>query len=318
MPRQIINIGTVANDGTGDNLRQAGIKFNANFEELYTILGGDGASSSVSFSGTDIAFEGATENDFETLLSPVNPTSDNTVYIPDASGTIILDSDTQTLTNKTLVSAELTTPKISAGAYVYNIAPGTLGANRTMTLPNLTSADVFTANNATQTLTNKTLTAPTITNLKISGYVADTNGLELIKFNESASAVNEISVSNAATSGAPIIEATGDDTNIDLEISSKGSGSVKVNKFSLESEIIDAENSLSDLSKNIIILNGSTAFELAIVDGQNAGEIRYFIGQGASTVTLDFTATTHVGSTTTIATGETLTMVWSGSAWYEL
>lgn len=35
MPQQLINIGTNANDGTGDSLRTAGSKINSNFSELY-------------------------------------------------------------------------------------------------------------------------------------------------------------------------------------------------------------------------------------------------------------------------------------------
>ena len=35
MGKQIINIGTTANDNTGDDLRSAGDKINDNFTELY-------------------------------------------------------------------------------------------------------------------------------------------------------------------------------------------------------------------------------------------------------------------------------------------
>ena len=35
MTQQIIDVGTVANDGTGDSLRTAFIKTNDNFTELY-------------------------------------------------------------------------------------------------------------------------------------------------------------------------------------------------------------------------------------------------------------------------------------------
>lgn len=55
--------------------------------------------------------------------------------------------------------------------------------------------------------------------------VADSNGNELIKFPSSvASAVNEITVSNAATGGNPSIAATGGDTNINLSFAVKGTG----------------------------------------------------------------------------------------------
>ena len=38
MSQQLIAVGTIANDGTGDTLRAAGQKSNANFTELYTAL----------------------------------------------------------------------------------------------------------------------------------------------------------------------------------------------------------------------------------------------------------------------------------------
>ena len=36
MAKQTINVGTVANDGTGDNLRDSFIKTNDNFSEVYS------------------------------------------------------------------------------------------------------------------------------------------------------------------------------------------------------------------------------------------------------------------------------------------
>ena len=41
MAQQTLNIGTNANDGTGDNLRAAMIKVNENFTEVYTSPGFD-------------------------------------------------------------------------------------------------------------------------------------------------------------------------------------------------------------------------------------------------------------------------------------
>jgi hypothetical protein len=74
-----------------------------------------------------------------------------------------------------------------------------------------------------ETFTNKTLTAPKIAN---GGFVADANGNEQIIFTTTASAVNELTVVNSATSNAPEISSTGGDTNIDLKITPKGSGNV--------------------------------------------------------------------------------------------
>jgi len=69
----------------------------------------------------------------------------------------------------------------------------------------------------TQTLTNKTLTSPKI------NEILDTNGNEEIKFTTTASAVNELTVANAATGTDPVISATGGDTNVGITLTPKGS-----------------------------------------------------------------------------------------------
>ena len=51
--------------------------------------------------------------------------------------------------------------------------------------------------------------------------------LELIKFGETTSAVNEITVTNAATGNPPEITASGDDTNVSLKVAAKGTGKVE-------------------------------------------------------------------------------------------
>lgn len=53
MAKQTVNIGTVANDNTGDNLRIAGDKINDNFTELYDIT--QAASAAVSFAATSFS-----------------------------------------------------------------------------------------------------------------------------------------------------------------------------------------------------------------------------------------------------------------------
>ena len=54
-------------------------------------------------------FEGATDDAHETTLTTVDPTADRTISLPNATGTIVLQDTTDTLTNKTLTSAVLNT-----------------------------------------------------------------------------------------------------------------------------------------------------------------------------------------------------------------
>ena len=57
-----------------------------------------------------MVFEGATDNAFETTLAFTDPTADRTYTFGNIDGGVVLDTDTQTLTNKTLTS-----PTINAG-----------------------------------------------------------------------------------------------------------------------------------------------------------------------------------------------------------
>ena len=58
------------------------------------------------------------------------------------------------------------------------------------------------------------------------GALEDDSNNEYIKFVKTGSAVNEISVTNAATGNGPTLAATGGDTNLDLNINPKGLGRV--------------------------------------------------------------------------------------------
>ena len=86
----------------------------------------------------------------------------------------------------------------------------------TLVLP----ANVVTTD-GTQTLTNKTLTAP-----KIGTSILDTNGNELFLLTATASAVNELTYANAATGDGPTFTASGE-TNVDINLNPKGTGVLK-------------------------------------------------------------------------------------------
>jgi hypothetical protein len=52
--------------------------------------------------------------------------------------------------------------------------------------------------------------------------IDDTNGNELLTFGTTASAVNELKITNAATGGDPVIEATGGDASVSMRVQAKG------------------------------------------------------------------------------------------------
>lgn len=112
----------------------------------------------------------------------------------------------------------------------------------------LNGADIVTTT-GTQTLTNKTLTSP-----RVGTAILDTNGNESIRIAATASAVNDIQVTNAATSGTPTISAVGNDTNIGLNLVGKGTGQIFANSLpivtttgaqTLSNKTIDNTNTVS-------------------------------------------------------------------------
>jgi len=78
------------------------------------------------------------------------------------------------------------------------------------------------------TLTNKTLTTPTLTS-PIIDVIDDSNGNEEIIFTTTASAVNELTVANAATGNNPNVSASGSDDNVGINFTPKGTGAVTFN-----------------------------------------------------------------------------------------
>ena len=113
------------------------------------------AANSIKIASGNIVFEGSNANDFETTLTATDTTgSDKTITFPDATGTVALTSDivypvtltnSVTLTNKTLALGNNT---ISGTTAQFNTA--------------LTDGS-FTTLAGSETLTNKSLTAPTLT-----------------------------------------------------------------------------------------------------------------------------------------------------------
>ena len=145
--------------------------------------------------------------------------------------------------------------------------------------------------------------------LKIVGDIIDTNGNELLKVTATASAVNELTLANAATGGVPTLTASGGDTNIGIELISKGTGEITANVNG--SDVFNASSNFGFKNR---IINGAM-----VIDQRNAGaEVnpavsgtyyldryvaqstaasKFKIGQNAGTVTPPTGFTKYLGCT---------------------
>lgn len=102
----------------------------------------------------------------------------------------------------------------------FQVSGVTAGQNRVFTVPDYNGTLVTIA--GTETLTGKTLTAPKI------AIIADANGNEVIECTATGSAVNQLEVVNAPTTGAVQIKTKGGDADIGIRIIPKGWGTVSV------------------------------------------------------------------------------------------
>jgi len=123
-----------------------------------------------------ITFEGATNNEFETVLTTVDPTADRTVSLPDATTTLVGKDTTDTLTNKTLTSPVINTPTgITKSDVGLANVDNTSDASKPVSTATQTALDLklATATAATtyETITNVALKAP-INSPTFTGTVA--------------------------------------------------------------------------------------------------------------------------------------------------
>jgi hypothetical protein len=205
---------TLVGKATTDTLTNKSISLTTN---TLTATSAELATAITDETGTGLLVFGTSP----TLTTPVISSIVNTgtLSLPTSTDTLVGRATTDTLTNK---SISLTTNTISGTLAEFNTA---------------LSDDNFVSITGTETLTNKTLTSP-----KIGTSVLDTNGNSLLLLTATASAVNELTLANAATTNRPTISATGSDTNIGIAITPKGTGTILVGN-----SIVPSADSTMDL-----------------------------------------------------------------------
>jgi len=209
---------------TGENAGTWGTKTNTNLNIIEQISGGY-ATQAVGDSGTPTAL---TVSDGSTGATMSHRMIELTGSISGARVvTIPLDAQTfYFLRNSTSGSQTVQFKYASGSGDSFTFAADNKGdAVVFATANDGTNPDIYTLPagdvtlTGTQTLTNKTLTAP-----KIGTNILDTNGNELINLTATGSAVNEITIANAGTGvTGPVISATGE-TNVGINVNPKGTG----------------------------------------------------------------------------------------------
>jgi hypothetical protein len=174
-----------------------------------------------------------------------------------------------------------------------------------------------------QTLTNKTLTAP------ILDEINDSNGNEEIIFTTTASAVNEITIANAATSNSPNISVTGDDTNIGLSVSTKGTGLILFNDgaYNADATLTDGATITWDVGSSPVakVTLGGNRTLSAPTNSASGQFISLTVIQDATGSRLltwnsayEFTGDTAPTLTTTASKADIFVFKYNGTVWMEV
>src|SRR6056300_476195 len=189
MAKLTINRGTLANDGTGDNLRDGANKINLNFDEIYTASGnGTTVDGTVKFADDSSTVATISANG-ETLRvlggSGIDTTISGNDLTISTDGTVLSASQVSTLTNK---SISLTTNTITGTTAEFNTA--------------LTDND-FATLAGSETLTNKTINGPdnTLTNIA-NGSLANstiTLGSDTINLGDTTTTITGLSLDGTGT-----------------------------------------------------------------------------------------------------------------------
>ena len=156
MAKQVINIGTTANDGTGDPLRSAFDKVNDNFTELYTDDAGDvdsvNGSTGVVVLDTDDISDGSTN-----LY--------NATHTGDVTGATALTIASSAVTSGKIASSAVTNGKIASSSVSYEKIDDEFTTLDTLTAAATVDVDFDAAQ--LFTLTPTSATTLNITNPKI-------------------------------------------------------------------------------------------------------------------------------------------------------
>jgi hypothetical protein len=131
--------------------------------------------------------------------------------------------------------------------------------------------------------------------------IRDENGNEQIIFQTTASAVNQLDITNAATGNAPEISATGGDTNIDLKLTPKGSGKLNLDGIKFPNADGSADQVLkTDGSGNLSFtdVSGGTSWQAVKTSDFTAvaGE-GYAVDTSSGVVDVTFPSSANTGDT---------------------
>lgn len=180
-----------------------------------------------------------------------------------------------------------------------------------------------TLNGNFQTLTNKTLTTPVLTNPKIDDTLYDLANQELIEFQSTNSASTHVVVANHATGttppfDGPVINVGGTLTNANLKLYGKGNGAVVIDKIA-HTFVSVASSGTAPATSGWIRITASSNINVTLVNGTVIGERKVITNEGTGTPVVIPTNFGQYNIDNSVAfqmpNGSATELLWNGSNW---
>ena len=253
MAQEVINIGAIADDGTGDTIRGAGIKINNNFTELYadplaaTTLGFLENEISSTASNADIVLKPSGTG---AVLFPAIRINDNNIegtrsnedliLRANGSGSLVVDGIGISGTTITAIDSSIVNINenltvdgtLSAGATTF---AGTVQIGSTLDVAGLTTLSDLTVSGA-----SSFVGTTTVDNLTFNDNIIGTSSnadLNLTPGGTGVVNVSNLTIDSSINLTDNVIKVTR--SNDDLTLSGNGTGSTQISNIDLDSGTID-------------------------------------------------------------------------------
>jgi hypothetical protein len=304
---------------TGENSGTWGDKTNSNLNLLQQAIAGYQLITLTS-TNTTLAMTDATISNARNAVIEFAGTiaANTTVFV--ATGI----EKTYTLKNGTSGAFTLALNQVGGASVIFGATDKT---TKQVYLNGTDAVDLGVVNlTAPQTLTNKTLTTPTLTS-PIINEIDDSNGNEEIIFTATASAVNELTVANAATGNNPNITASGSDADVGINFTPKGTGAVTFNgtgKIQAVKEKVTVTAVATTGTTNFDFLTQAVLYHTTVATGQFTINLRgssstsltnmLSVGESVTGAFLNTNTTFYVSTITIDGSSTNVTLEYQGGS----
>ena len=271
--------------------------------------------------GAVLVFEGTTADTFETTLTVVDPTQDNTVTIPNTTGTIVIANAVQTLTNKTIDMTGVTltglssagmvnssaTPKIYVDAILGSAtAAATSAASAAASASAAATSATSASNSASAASSSASAAATSASSASTSASAASTSATSA---SNSASAASTSATSASNSASAATTSATSASNSASAASTSASSAATSASAASTS-----ASSASTSASSAVTSANSAATSAASAAASYDSFDDRY-LGAKASDPTVDNDGNPLITGALYFNTTLPAMKVYTGSAW---